>query len=314
MLVEQAIFASAQTASASGYQLLGASPGISAAERRELAQWCPTHDSLWSSTRDPCSVNFFRLASGAYCVSTSSAAPAEYSGRGGTHVQTHCCLVPPALLAKFSNNPFALLRAVTARTSDQIEPGSADLPTFHLAGSAALIDMSSLSQLVVSGGAAIVSRLVDAVLSGNRTLVRGATDPELLASGVISCLPLPARLELSFSTGLFPSQRRPFRMVWAPPGDRARSGEAMVVDLNEPPTSLGQPNGWAGFVLDALSVNNLSRLSAELKQLPLSLADDALFAKGEAARQRIAVGEGPRRISDPIYRNLSHKGTDVVTS
>ena len=114
MLIEQAIFTSTQTDRAEGYQLAGRSNGLSAADARELAVWGPSHDSLLEQPGEPASTNFHRLSSGSFCVSRTTLAGAEYSGRGGPQVYTQFLVVPPPLLARFSNNPFAILRAATA--------------------------------------------------------------------------------------------------------------------------------------------------------------------------------------------------------
>ena len=44
-------------------------------------------------------------------MSKSVAAGPEYSGRGGWRVFTQCLVVPADDLARFANNPFAVLRA-----------------------------------------------------------------------------------------------------------------------------------------------------------------------------------------------------------
>ena len=108
MLVEQAIFASARSGRAEGYHLIEHSPGLSESDARELSQWGPTHDSLASAEPQAASYNFFPLESGAYCVSKTSAAGAEYSGRGGAQVQTWCLVVPVQVLSRLANNPFAV--------------------------------------------------------------------------------------------------------------------------------------------------------------------------------------------------------------
>ncbi len=114
MLIEQAIFTSAETDRAQGYQLVRRSAGVSETDARELSLWGPSHDSLVERPNERSSVNFFRLESGWYSVSRTTLEGAEYSGRGGQRVSTHFLLVPPEVLARFGNNAFAVLRAATA--------------------------------------------------------------------------------------------------------------------------------------------------------------------------------------------------------
>ncbi len=63
MLLEQAIFTSAVTQRARGYQLVAQSPGICDIDARELTIWCPTHDALLEEGRWAQSVNFHPLES-----------------------------------------------------------------------------------------------------------------------------------------------------------------------------------------------------------------------------------------------------------
>ncbi len=147
MLVEQAIFASARGGRAEGYHLVERSPGLSESDARELAQWGPSHDSLALGGSEATSCNFFGLESGAYCVSKSCAAGAEYSGRGGAQVQTWCLVVPAAVLARFSNNPFAILRAAAIGDASQPAVHGGRPTPLRLVGSAAAVDHMLLAQL-----------------------------------------------------------------------------------------------------------------------------------------------------------------------
>ena len=69
MLIEQAIFTSAQSDHAVGYHLVARSPGVEEKDARELTIWGPSHESLETCDTTAVSVNFFRLPSGAFCVS-----------------------------------------------------------------------------------------------------------------------------------------------------------------------------------------------------------------------------------------------------
>ena len=135
MLVEQAIFTSAQTERSAGYQLVASSPGVCDADARELAMWGPSHDSLLEEGLDAVSVNFHKLPSGAFCVSKTTPAGSEYSGRRGPAVYTQCLVVPADGLERFSNNPFALLTAAFAQGSLRVYDRIPDeLEPFRLSG------------------------------------------------------------------------------------------------------------------------------------------------------------------------------------
>ena len=100
-----------------GYQILAASPGIVEHDRRELVAWGPSHDSLPDAGPEAESVNFFPLPSGSFCVSRTTPAGWEYSGRGGHRIYTHCLVASPAVLRQFANHPLEMLDAATARHS-----------------------------------------------------------------------------------------------------------------------------------------------------------------------------------------------------
>ena len=74
MNIEQAIFTSAETERAAGYQVVAQSAGVCEADARELAVWGPSHDSMLEFDSDATNINFHPLPSGAYCVSRTAPA------------------------------------------------------------------------------------------------------------------------------------------------------------------------------------------------------------------------------------------------
>ena len=129
MLIEQAVFTSARTDHGRGYHLVATSPGIRPEDARQLTAWAPAHGSLCSARgRMRKASTSIRLASGAVCVSRSAAAGAEYSGRSGPRIYTQFFIVPPQVLARFANNPLALLRAAqSSRGAEVLRPGAGDV-------------------------------------------------------------------------------------------------------------------------------------------------------------------------------------------
>ncbi len=273
MLVEQAIFASARSGHAEGYHLVERTPGLIESDARELAQWGPSHDSLADSGPEAVSCNFFALESGSYCVSKTLAAGAEYSGRGGAQVQTQCLVVPAAVLAQFSNNPFAVLRAAA---SGDLHAGAASASAdrsgsrapLRLVGRAAPVDHLLLAQLALVPGAETMAALVQHLFSGRRLVVVCSQGEKLLA-GLISCLPLDRRCGISLSTGLKLSPRRPFCISAAPVDSpelrrqaRALGAEVLLVDQLEG-TTVDQ-DSWPETVRVALAESRFSQLASEI--------------------------------------------------
>src|SRR5947207_10942358 len=114
MRIEQAIFTSIQSSRLDGYQLAAASSGIAPELAKELTVWGPAHDSLWDTRCDARSVNFHPLSDGSYCLCCTTLAGAEYSGRGGGRVYTQMFVLGRDALAQFANDPFLVLRALSA--------------------------------------------------------------------------------------------------------------------------------------------------------------------------------------------------------
>src|SRR5437868_8956366 len=114
MRIEQAIFTSVQSTRLDGYQLAVTSSGITAEQAKELMTWGPAHDSLWDTRRDARSVNFHPLGGDRFCLSCTTLAGEEYSGRGGGRIYTQMFVLPREALAPFVNDPFLVLRALAA--------------------------------------------------------------------------------------------------------------------------------------------------------------------------------------------------------
>ncbi len=216
MLIEQAIFTSAESDHAVGYHLVARSPGVDESDSRELTVWGPSHDSLESSSvASAASVNFFRLPSGAYCVSKTQLAGEEYSGRG-LRTYTHCLVVPPPVLLRFANNPFALLRAAWAKGVLRVCDGVPNqMVPFQLAGRAAPVDEGLIGQLIEQCGPDVIGRIMEAILQPLPVVLIGVRKPEATVAGILNLLPQSARRELTFATGLKYTSRRPFHLLIA---------------------------------------------------------------------------------------------------
>ncbi|MEX2119197.1 MAG: hypothetical protein WD847_06275 [Pirellulales bacterium] len=312
MLIEQAIFTSAQTQRLAGYHLVARSPGVEAVDLRELSVWGPSHDSLIEAGADAVSINFHPLPSGAYCVSKTSLAGSEYSGRAGQKVYTQCLVVPADVLACFSNNPFALLTAAFAQGSLRVHDHiPRELEPFRLGGRAAAVDQALLTDLQADPGGTWLAALVQAALvSSSLGLVGGHRRPRLFA-GLINCLPPECRTQFSFSSGLKHSPRRPFRVVSVPddPAEQRRLLRQYDITLLEfsgkPPQQFVTADGWGGFIASAVASGNTAFLGGQLgKPRPkLTVADlpqlgnqlleampaSSQTARRDAARQSVAA-------------------------
>jgi hypothetical protein len=301
VLIEQAIFTSAETDRAQGYQLVRRSSGLSEADARELSLWGPSHDSLVERPNERSSVNFFRLESGLYSVSRTTLEGAEYSGRGGKRVYTQFLVVPPDVLARFGNNAFAVLRAATAIGA--LEPRELrpePLESLSLSGRAGAVDPTLLAQLSRDPGACAMATLVQAALSSDRLAVAVATSREQLISGLLNLLPVECRSEFSFTTALKASPSRPVRISFLDDDQAAwratARGGVTLLDLRRGQASDGLDwQGWAGYVAKVLRSGKLSFLATELEQSRPGLTCAGLDRLSEEMESRFP--ESPRAIA-----------------
>jgi hypothetical protein len=237
MRLQQAVFTSIKSPRLDGYQLAAASPGIGPELSKELTIWGPAHDSLWDTRHDARSVNFFPLTGGDYCLSWTAASGAEYSGRGGGRIYTQMFVLSRELLQRFSSDPFLVLRALAASGRLVIhETVPSGLPTVPLLGASAPPDASLTAQTLEDVGETVFNELIEAVSTSPTVAVLTSGHVERLFQALLHALPPADRLQLSFTTGLKDSPRRPFRL-FVLPNDPAlirqsrRLQPARVIDL-----------------------------------------------------------------------------------
>lgn len=233
MFIEQAIFTSARTERLEGYQLVGRSPGITEDIARELTNWGPAHDSLWRDEAAASSINFHPVAGEQFCISRTTLAGAEYSGRGGGRVYTQMLIVPRAAIERFAGDPFLVLHALSAAGRISVlDKVPAELPILPLLGRGRSLPVSHAEP---------PAELLSAIRSPDPILVVTDLDAETLFQAVLHKMDFGERLTLSFTTGLRPSKRRPFKLT-AMPADRAlvresqRLSGAQVVEVLAQPT------------------------------------------------------------------------------
>jgi len=237
MRLEQAIFTSVRSTRLDGYQLAATSSGINDALAKELTVWGPAHDSLWDTRHDARSVNFHPLASGDFCVSCTTLAGAEYSGRGGGRVYSQMFVVPRDALERFAWDPFLILRALSAAgrlvVHDKV-PES--LPKVPLLGRTNKPDESLARQVIEEIGPKVFDDVVEAVASQTSVAVLTSGHVERLYQAILHSFSPEDRLTISFTTNLKDSPRRPFKLFVLPNDpsivrQSTRLNGAKVVDL-----------------------------------------------------------------------------------
>jgi hypothetical protein len=317
-MIEQAIFTSAETNRLRGYQLVATSSGISASIARELTTWGPSHESLCELSDGALSVNFHPVDRDRWCVSQSVAAGEEYSGRGGTRIYSQSFIAGVAELAPFANNPFAFLRAVRDRGFVGVrDPIPACLEPFSLPGRAPPIDEGVVAEVVERFSSERVAWLIDAALGADQLLVVGAGNRELVAAGLLNLLPVECRPELSLATGLVYSPRRPFKVnvlrLDAVDARRlSRQSGVTVLNLADEPPGDFVPSGWAAYIFEALALDGLPLVCAELERPRpgLRLSDLACLAE-ELSERLHAVPDVTLEQTSRDGGDLSRRGAEV---
>jgi hypothetical protein len=217
MRIEQAVFTSIRGSRLAGYQLAAHSSGVNEALATELAAWGPAHDSLWETLEGGRSVNFHPLTTGDHCLSVTTLAGAEYSGRGGGRVYTQIFVLPAAALAHFANDPFLVLRALTA-SGRLVVYGElpTTLSTVSLVGHSQPRDSELIQSVMEDVGIAAFDQLAGAVATSSSVGVVTNHSVDRLFQALLHTLPLESRPALSFTTSLKDSPRRPFRLFHLP--------------------------------------------------------------------------------------------------
>jgi hypothetical protein len=217
MRLEQAIYTSVKGSRLDGYQLAAASSGIGETVTRELTAWGPAHDSLWDTRRDARSVNFHPLITGDYCLSCTTLAGEEYSGRGGGRVYTQMFVLPHEVLVRFAHDPFLVLRALAAAGRLVVHDKIPDqLPTVPLLGRSDKPGSSLISQVVEEVGGKVFGDLVNTVATAPSVAVVTSGHVEQLFQAVLHSFSPEDRLTISFTTNLKDSPRRPFKLFVLP--------------------------------------------------------------------------------------------------
>ncbi len=217
MRLEQAIFTSVRSERLDGYQLAARSSGVTEELAKELTGWGPAHDSMWVNEPGATSVNCHGLSDSRVCISLTTLSGAEYSGRGGGRVYTQMLVLPREGLAKFAGDPFLVLRALAASgrmfVYDQVPK---DLPTIPLIGRASGQQPDFVADVVNKAGAETIAELTEAVTGSQAVNVITDLSVERLFQALLYHLEPSERLDLSFTTGLKPSSRRPFKLSIVP--------------------------------------------------------------------------------------------------
>ncbi len=229
MLVEQALFTSAQTRHARGYHLVARSPGISDDLAQALSVWGPTHDSLLDPSATAESLNFFCLDGDWAALSRTVNGESEYSNRGGLRLETNMVVFRTDQLGGYDQHPVLLAETAMAlghlrlRAATPLRLDAVELP------------QTSCRQLVEFSQRQVdredlIAEIARATRQ-SRVIVVGSRQPRSLLGRVLDRLPRHERATLSFSTGLKPSLLRTFRLQFVPEADAVLRDQMAATDV-----------------------------------------------------------------------------------
>ncbi len=205
LAVDQAIFTSIRSVQGEGYRIVGASPGVRAAERREITRRSPSHDSLCEQSQSAVGLLAFPLETGRYCVGYSRYAGTEHTARGGSRVYTHMVVLERPAYRCLAYNPFRLCSALRVAAGDVpiLEPRP-QLDSLVLEVDAD--DVGQPSDGVAASGAAEVAagacRVASSLLLGNRAIIVARDLALETLEWALMAVPVSVRQCVSVTAGL----------------------------------------------------------------------------------------------------------------
>jgi hypothetical protein len=285
--IEQLVYASGDGQPGEGSRRVVASPGLSEADVAEVLAWEPQPEAILPAGAEPTCLHFHPLPSGASAIGRTTCPARRPGARGGLKAVVQCLVVPPRTLARFANNPFALLRAAQAGgMPHELEELPCRLDALRLEGRTPIIDAALLRQLRLYPGPEWMAAVVHAALDSPNTAIVGSLQMEHLLAGVISCLPPECRTAMSFSIGLRFSSRRPYRLVaMSHDADEqqrmARLYNVPMLDLgSRPPAEFAPIGSWGRLVHRVLRTGRVSFFAGQLARRPLDFSPRDLPALG----------------------------------
>lgn len=210
--VDQAVFASSDRGPVKGYQLVARSAGIDKDSSQELCRWSPTQ--FPSSDADHWMLGAFRLANGRVAVTRTVLGGPEYSRRGAAQVVTLMLLLHEQQFRHYACNAIAVAKTALALgylrlslDSGRSELGKACLPERPIMASPPAFSPSPDSR-----SEPMFEQIRRLLSMSRRVAVAGLNKPIDAMARLLDDLPEDARMDLSFTTGLTPSTRRPFQV------------------------------------------------------------------------------------------------------
>ena len=213
-------------------KILAKTPGLRELDEEELLGWAFDFEGeLSGKTEDADSppkaepewyepyLYFHPLPSGNYALCQISTIP--NTNKDSIGMFSHCLIVSPRLLRAFHNNILSLYRSLTARSDFAFSSAERldDLTSVALSPIpigvryTPMVETNLIEAICDYPGAATFSQLVSSSINSVCTIFTWLTPSIQLINGLIQCLPITLRPELSFATSLHFSAARPLRLI-----------------------------------------------------------------------------------------------------
>jgi hypothetical protein len=235
MHIQQAIFTSADRGQIKGYQLVAKSDNIDRNISRELCRWSPSH--MGNDDPGNWTINYFPVSDELVAVARTVLGGPEYSGRGGSQLVTITAVLQNEQFAAYENNAMSVAQTAVAlgwlRLPLQMPSRlpAITLPESPLGGQPEyqgfLEEQSGECSSLIWGApreelfekltdSSLPTGIIDLLNQGKRFAIIGARSPAEMVEKLISELPIQARRDFSFTTGLPPALHRPFQAHFLP--------------------------------------------------------------------------------------------------
>lgn len=211
MQVDQAVFASSDRGSVKGYQLVGQSAGVASADALELNRWAPTQ--LPDDTKESGIISCWTLSSGVVVVARTVSGGPEYSNRGGVQVVTSFLLLRGEQFRQYHCNAIAVFRTSFAMGYLRLpyDLHVRRLPEALLPDGSLFAPPDVATGEPRSGDRRFIAESMALIRSSTRFAVSGLDNPIDTVESLIVRMPIDQRQRFSFTTGLWPSIRRPLQ-------------------------------------------------------------------------------------------------------
>ena len=211
MLVEQAVFTSANVRQLGHCDLVARSAGVDEALAKKLMTWCPAFWDLNEQHRE--SFNYFLPTPERLVLCRSVYSRSEYGRAEGGRLTTLAMILDPQQLAGFQHN--IVLFATTIRSM-----GMLTLPTNP---SASLERLEVPQRTLLTGEESVAAldanttaKIMRAIEIHKRVAIFGRVNPLHFLCSLLAQVPAEQRWQTSFCTALKVSELRPFHLQFFP--------------------------------------------------------------------------------------------------